>query len=95
MNIFSDSKPDGEAKSSKTTFEDLLDTLKELEAEPPEVNKQQKSFRDIWGNPCSIFALTFIEIFIKIYFRIQEAVVIMWLMKYDLIVGFLFCVQWL
>jgi len=43
------SKPDDETKGSKTTFEDLLDTLKELEAEPPEINKQQKSFKDVWA----------------------------------------------
>ena len=36
-------------KSSKTTFEDLLDTLKELEAEPPELKEPRKSFKDAWG----------------------------------------------
>ncbi|XP_065066186.1 centrosomal protein of 131 kDa-like isoform X2 [Rhopilema esculentum] len=44
------SKAEEEVKGSKTTFEDLLDTLKELESEPPELSKQRKSYKDAWIN---------------------------------------------
>ena len=35
-------------KGSKTTFEDLMDTLKELESDPPELSKQSKWIKDAW-----------------------------------------------
>ena len=60
--------PDNEVKGSKTTFEDLLDTLKELEAEPTDIHNERKSYKDIWGNflhNLSIFTQSKEQIFLK------------------------------
>ena len=44
-----DSKSFGsnDVKSSKTTYDDLMNTLKELEEEPPELKRS--SLQNIWG----------------------------------------------